>query len=223
MRDHKNEKPLSYWDGMSWARQEYVLTGHTELFVFSERLPEVLGDTHPLVGLVRNALESGDQEELKVAEAALLALPEEVVHRMKHPWVGHPPPPGTRRKLIEEANPERVGESVGCYLRIDARKGYREEIHWEVDEDEHVLDRAIVYDLRVHPDWPVRVEIREGSDKKLVLALLEKITQRVERDWDKLTNPDRYLRVPEGRTPPRRRRRSQDPETDECPDDTNED
>jgi hypothetical protein len=223
VRDHKNAKALTYWDVMSHEYQEYVLTGHTELFVYSERLPEILGDTHPLVGLVRNALESGDQEELKVAEAALLALPEEVVHRMKHPWVGHPPPPGTRRKLIEEATRKLVGEPVGCYLRIDGRKGYREEIYWEVDEDDHVLDRAIVYDLRVHKDWPVRVEINEGSGKNLTVALLKKITQEVERDWDKLINPDRYLRVPEGRTPPRRSRRPQDPETDESHDDTSED
>lgn len=171
--------------------------------VFIERagVARVLGEDHPLSRLMEHAVDTLDPEELRVAQAAYEALPEEVVHRIHHPWVGHPPPPGTRQRLREEHAPTLVGEStgeepVGCYLQIDARKANREEANKAVDEDGHVVDPAIVYDLRVGT-WPLRIQVAEGSDKEVVLELLRKISETLERDWDELTNAERHLQVPE--------------------------
>ena len=144
-------------------------------------LTRILGEEHPLIKLMESALRTGDPEELAVANAAYEALPDDIINRVRYPWMGHPPPPGTRETLRKEQAPVLAGEDmsgpdpVGCYLQIDARKGLRDEIDWTVDEDEHVLDAAIVYDLRVDKNWPVRVEIAEGSDMQLVLHLLKKI------------------------------------------------
>jgi hypothetical protein len=66
-----------------------------------------------------------------------------------------------------------------------------------VDADGHVIDPAIVYDLRVHKKWPLRVQVAEGSDKRVVLKLLKKISETLERDWDELTDAERHLKLPE--------------------------
>lgn len=177
-----------------------LLDEYQPVFFEREGLTRVLGEGHPVVKLMEEAVESLDTEELKVALAAYEALPEWVVHRIKNPWVGHPPPAGTRQRLREEHAPELVGETsgrepVGCYLQIDARNGDRDEVHWAVDADGHVVDPAIVYDLRVHKTWPVRLQVAEGSDKRGVLELLSKISETLERDWDELIDPERHLKL----------------------------
>lgn len=202
MRNHNEKTETNYWEGMSEGYQEDLLQENIAMVRDQEGIARILGENHPLIRLIENALETGDPEELAVAKAAYEALPKEFIHRVHYPWIGHPPPPGTREKLRKEQAPRLVGEDmlgpdpVGCYLQIDAREGFREEIHWTVDEDGHVLDPAIVYDLR-HLGWPVRVQVAEGSDKGLALTLLKKICGLLEQDWDNLTDPARYFREPE--------------------------
>lgn len=151
--------------------------------------------------LMERAVESMDTEELEVALAAYEALPEHLMHRVRHPWVGYPPPEGTRQRLREEHAPELVGEgtdseTVGCYLQIDAREVSHEENDWSADENGHSIDPAIVYDLRTHDGWPVRIQIAEGSDKEVALRLLKKAFDKLELDWDELTDAKLYLRPP---------------------------
>ncbi len=173
--------------------------GH--MFLDRQGIVRVLGEGHPVVRLIEKAFHSGNLEDLEKAQAAYETLPERVLNRARHPWIGHPPPSGTRQKLREEHAGVLVGEStpgpdpVGCYLQIDALEGYREEVACTTDEEGHVLDAAIVYDLR-NSSWPVRVQIREGSDKETALALLREICAKIEKDWDRLTDPDRFFRPP---------------------------
>jgi hypothetical protein len=202
MKNHNEKTETTYWEGMSESQEEDLIQENLDMIRDQEGIARVLGENHPLVELIQKALKIGDPEELAVAKAAYEALPEEFIHRVHHPWIGHPPPSGTREKLRNEHAPKLVGEDmpgpdpVGCYLRIDAKESYQEEIHWTADEDGHVLDPAIVHDLR-HVGWPVRVQVAEGSDKGLALELLKKICGLLERDWDNLTDPARYFREPE--------------------------
>jgi len=201
MKNHNEKTETTYWEGMSESQEEDLIQENLDMIRDQEGIARVLGENHPLVELIQKALKIGDPEELAVAKAAYEALPEEFIHRVHHPWIGHPPPSGTREKLRNEHAPKLVGEDmpgpdpVGCYLRIDAKESYQEEIHWTADEDGHVLDPAIVHDLR-HVGWPVRVQVAEGSDKGLALELLKKICGLLERDWDNLTDPARYFREP---------------------------
>jgi len=202
MKNHNEKTETTYWEGMSESQEEDLIQENLDMIRDQEGIARVLGENHPLVELIQKALKIGDPERLAVAKAAYEALPEEFIHRVHHPWIGHPPPSGTREKLRNEHAPKLVGEDmpgpdpVGCYLRIDAKESYQEEIHWTADEDGHVLDPAIVHDLR-HVGWPVRVQVAEGSDKGLALELLKKICGLLERDWDNLTDPARYFREPE--------------------------
>jgi len=201
VKNHNEKTETTYWDFMSEGYEEDLLQENMDMIRDREGIARILGENHPLVELIQKALKIGDPEELAVAKAAYDALPEEFIHRVRHPWIGHPPPSGTREKLRKEHAAKLAGEDmpgpdpVGCYLQIDAREGYREETYWTVDEDGHVLDPAIVYDLR-HVGWPVRIEVAEGSDKGLALELLKKICGLLERDWDSLTDSARYFRAP---------------------------
>ena len=201
MKNHNENTETTYWEGLSQNDYEDLIQENNAMTRDQEGIARVMGEDHPLVQLIQRAIKIGDPEELAVAKAAYDALPEEFIHRVRHPWIGHPPPSGTREKLRNEHAPRLVGEDmpgpdpVGCYLQIDAREGYREETYWTADEDGHVVDPAIVYDLR-HVGWPVRVQVAEGSDKGLTLDLLKKICGLLERDWDNLTDPARYFREP---------------------------
>lgn len=178
-----------------------LIDEYAHVFIEQEGVARVLGEDHPVPRLMKHAEETLDPEELAVAHAAYEALPEEVLHRVHHPWVGHPPPPGTRQRLREELAPKLVGESigeepVGCYLQLDARKGSEEEVNVAVDKDGHMVDSAIVYDPRT-AGCPLRVQVAEGSDKEKILELLRKVSETLERDWDELTDAERHLRLPE--------------------------
>ncbi len=174
----------------------YLVNSYQPVFLELEGVSRVLGSEHPTVKLMKEAAESLDVEKLEAALAAFDALPEHVLHQSHHPWIGYPPPPGTREKLRKELIPVLVGETsgpepVGCYLQIDACETW-EGAPWSADEDGHVVDPALVYDPRVYKDWPVHVQILEGSDKELVLKLLKKVSDRLEQDWDELINPNSY-------------------------------
>jgi len=56
------------------------------------------------------------------------------------------------------------------------------------DEDGEVTMAGIVAEPR-NTDFPVRVQIHDGSDKAQVLRLLGKIARWLERDYDELMDP----------------------------------
>jgi hypothetical protein len=181
--------------------EEYFILVDTfqPVFFEQESASRVLGSEHPTVRLMEDAQESLDEEKLKEAQAAFDALPEEVLDRIYHPWMGCPPPPGTAQKLTENLTEERIGDLYGLemvegYLQIDARE-VGENAPWPADEDGHTVDPALVYDLRENGGWPVRVQIAEGSNPKVVKELLQKILANLER-WDELTDPNLHLRLP---------------------------
>jgi len=200
MKNYNKKDEMTYWDVMSEGNCVELMQEHLRMRLDLPGICRVLGEDHPIVRLIAKATEIGDIEELTVAQAAYEALPEEVLHRARYPWMGLPPPHGTREKLRQQLAPVLIGEGmpgpdpVGCYLQVDARKGYEGETGWETDGG-HVFRSAIVYDLRIS-DWPVRVQIREGSNKEIVLTLLDKIHARLEKDWDRLTDPDFYFEPP---------------------------
>ncbi len=173
----------------------FLLNCFEPVFFEQENLSGILGPEHPTVRLMEDAEESLNWEKLQEAQAAFYALPEEVLNRVYHPWMGCPPPPGTTQKLREELTEERIGDSYGlemveAYLQIDARE-VGENSTWPADEDGHAVVPTLVYDLREYEGWPVRVQIAEGSDPEVVKDLLEKILDNLAQNWDELTDPTR--------------------------------
>lgn len=207
MNHYKDSNDIEQFKGEYQVAEEedlfmWLWDTYNPVFEALDGVSHVLGTDHPLSRLMAGAVKSLDPEELAVAEAAYEALPEYIKHRVDYPWIGSPPPPGTREKLRQTEAPkldsEVMGrEMVGCYLQIDAGRGYRDSAHRPADKDGHAIDPALVYNLRMHEGWPVRVQIVEGSDKELALDLLKKVIDRLEEDWDRLINPDLYLRMPE--------------------------
>ena len=207
MKNLNEKEAMAKWHAMSESELDKFNHEHFVLFCDREVIARSLGADHPLPRLIENALNTCDPEELAIAKAAYDALPEEVINRMHHPWIGHPPPPGTREKLRHEQAPRLVGESmpgpdpVGCYLQIDATDGRCRTGSKSIrDENGYVFEPAIVYDLRLSK-VPVQVQILEGAEKGLVLDLLKKVCGLLERDWDRLTDPNLYLREPEDPLP----------------------
>ena len=56
------------------------------------------------------------------------------------------------------------------------------------DEEGHTLTSGMRYELR-NTDFPLRVQIYEGSNKETVLTLLSKTHNWLERGWERLTTP----------------------------------
>ncbi len=187
-------------DRMEEEHYFFLLNCFEPVFFEQENLSRILGPEHPTVRLMAEAVESLNWEKLKEAQAAFYALPEEVLDRIYHPWMGCPPLPGTTQRLREELTEEKVGDLYGWeivegYLQIDARE-VGENSTWPADEDGHAVVPALVYDLRESGGWPVRVQLAEGSDKQQVLALLKKAHDMLEQGWEELTDPTYYLRLP---------------------------
>ncbi len=172
----------------------FLLNCFEPVFFEQEKLSRILGPEHPTVRLMEDAEESLNWEKLQEAQAAFYALPEEVLDRIYHPWMGCPPPPGTTQRLREALTEERVGDSYGLemvetYLQIDARE-VGKDAPWPADEDGHAVIPDLVYELRDSGGWPVRVQIAEGSDPKVIKELLQKILHKLAQNWDELTNPN---------------------------------
>ncbi len=172
-----------------------LIQTYSSVFFELESTSRVFGPEHPTVRLMEDATESLDEEKLEAAQAAFDALPKQVLYRAHHPWIGCPPPSGIREKFRKFLIPELVGEAygkdpMGCYLQIDAREDLYD-CYGPADGDGHVVDPALVYDPRLS-NWPVRVQILEGSDPMVVKDLLKKILHKLDQDWDELTNPDSY-------------------------------
>ncbi len=199
-QENNRIKGIEDQDRLEEEHYFFLLNSFEPVFFESEGVSRVLGPEHPTVRLMEDAAKSLDWEKLEEAQAAFYALPEGVLHRVYHPWIGCPPPPGTTQKLREELTEERLGdlcglEMVECYLQIDARE-VGEDAPWPADEDGHAVQPALVYDLRDSGGWPVRVQIAEGSDKQQALDLLKKILHNLEQNWDELTDPNPNLRLP---------------------------
>jgi hypothetical protein len=98
-----------------------LLQKYGPVFFELEDISRVLGTEHPTVRLMTDATESLDEDKLEAAQAAFDALPEQVLNRARYPWVGCPPPLGTRDKLRELLVPELEYEFENlkcayCYL-----------------------------------------------------------------------------------------------------------
>jgi hypothetical protein len=143
-----------------------------------ESARQILGDEHPLTQFIRNALESGDPQLLQVAKSAC-----DGGHQMLHPWTNLREP--TREELLEEY----ARKPVRCFLQVDGwedNHGGNTVVH--PDEEGHVLTSGMRYELR-KTNYPMRVQIYEGSDKEAVLTLLNKAHTWIERGWERLTTP----------------------------------
>ena len=172
----------------------YLVDIYQPVFFEHENTSRILGSEHPVVRLMEDAVESLNWETLEEAQTAFYALPEEVLDRIYHPWMGCPPPSGTAQRLREELTEERIGDLYGLemvegYLQIDARE-VGEDAPWPADRDGHTVVPALVYDLRESGGWPVRVQIAEGSDPRVVKGLLQKILDNLDQNWDELINPN---------------------------------
>src|SRR5919202_1067169 len=138
----------------------------------------ILGDDHPLTQLIRSALESGDPQFLKVAKAAC-----DGGHEMFHPWTSLREP--AREELLEKY----ARKPVRCFLQVDGwenNDGEDPAVH--PDEEGHALMSGMRYELR-NTDFPMRVQIHEGSNKETVLTLLSKTHRWLELGWERLTTP----------------------------------
>lgn len=194
-KENNEIKEIKDEDHLREEHYFYLLNSYEPVFFQWRDASRVLGSEHSTVKLMGDAQDSLDEEKLKEAQAAFYALPEEVLDRIYHPWMGCPPPSGTAQRLREELTEERIGdlyglEMVESYLQIDARE-VGEDAPWPADEDGHAVVPALVYDLRESGGWPVRVQIAEGSDKQQILDLLKKVHAMVEQKWDELVDPDR--------------------------------
>jgi hypothetical protein len=165
---------------------------------------QILGDEHPLTQFIRNALESGDLQLLQAAKAAC-----DGGHEMLHPWTNLREP--TREELLEEC----ARKPVRCFLQVD---GWEDEHSGDPvvnpDEEGHVLMSGMRYQLR-NTDFPMRVQIYEGSDKEAVLTLLSKAHTWLERGWEKLTTPSSSQTPDKQRTEEERIVRSEEQSTEE--------
>src|SRR5215210_1235686 len=165
---------------------------------------QILGDEHPLTQFIRNALESGDLQLLQAAKAAC-----DGGHDMLHPWTNLREP--TREELLEEY----ARKPVRCFLQVDGWEDKHSEdpvVH--LDEEGHVLMSGMRYQLR-NTDFPLRVQIYEGSDKEAVLTLLSKAHTWLERGWERLTTPSSSQTPDKQRTEEERIVRSEEQRTEE--------
>lgn len=138
----------------------------------------ILGGEHPLTQFVRNALGSGDPQLLQIAKTACDSGQE-----LLRPWTSLPEP--TREEVLEEY----AHKPVRCFLQVDGwedKHGGDPVVH--PDEEGHVLTSGMRYELR-NTDFPIRVQIYEGSNKEVVLTLLSKAHTWLERGWERLTTP----------------------------------
>ncbi len=201
MTDEKNNEVQGNPErGLTEEEEFFLLDSFQPVFFEQESTSRVLGSEHPTVRLMAEAVESLNWEKLKEAQTAFYALPEEVLDRIYHPWMGCEPPSGTTQRLREELTEERLGDLCGferaeAYLQIDAREA-GECAPWPTDEDGHAMVPALVYDLRESGGWPVRVQIAEGSDKQQILALLKKAHDMLDQKWEELIDPTYYPRLP---------------------------
>lgn len=193
-QENNKSQEITDVDRLEEEHYFFLLNCFEPVFFEQKNLSRILGSEHPVVRLMEDAEDSLDWEKLEEAQAAFYALPEEVLDRVYHPWMGCPPPPGTAQRLRARLTEERIGDLYGLemvegYLQIDARE-FGEGASWPADEDGHAVVPAFVYDLRENGGWPVRVQIAEGSDKQQILALLKKVHNRLEQDWDELITPN---------------------------------
>lgn len=98
-----------------------------------------------------------------------------------------------RRLLLEEYSSKKVVRLV----QLDGHKAAGDSV-MHPDEDGHCLMGGHTHELRNisgSASLPVRVEVYERADKQEVLALLRKIADWVERDWDELRDPHHAERL----------------------------
>lgn len=200
--DKENKEIIEFWHD---DLRDYLIGSYQPVFFELEGISRVLGSEHPVVRLMEDAVNNLDQEKLEAAQAAFYTLPEHVLDRARHPWIGSPPSQDTHKKLGEQLIHKLICEVYSarpakCYLQIDARE-VKESTPLPAGEDGHEVNPALVYDLWRDHYWPVRVQILEGSDPMAVKDLLKKILHKLDQDWDKLIDPGSYPNIFPGGDP----------------------
>ena len=197
MNTHGKENQVTYWDLMSEDEYLLVFLNYQDVILEGRDVIRVLGEDHPMAKIIATALETGDRRHLNDASKVFDVLSEEILDKVRHPWMGHPPPAGAYKKLIERISGGRGG--VEWYLQI---RGFetpipaQSETEKSPEESENSVGAKIVYDR--WSGWnPLRLLIREGADKEVVLDLLRQVTDLLEREWDELIDPEHYSDPPD--------------------------
>ena len=60
MRNHNEKTETNCWEGMSEGYQEDLLQENIAMVLDQEGIARILGENHPLIRLIENALETGD-------------------------------------------------------------------------------------------------------------------------------------------------------------------
>ncbi len=146
---------------------------------------DTLGPDAALSKLIAQARESGDVEQLQLASAAIKGQPADVQKRLNHGWAPPGSPP-SRESLLQKAS----GKPVRYFLQLDGDISQLRDDVWGHDEEGHGTMAGGVFELR-NTDFPVRVQIAEGTSKPDALALLGKLMRWLEKDWEELVDQER--------------------------------
>ena len=82
-------------------------------------------------------------------------------------------------------------KEVYCFLQIDGYDRSWEDDCTPVDKNGHGAFWGINHDLRRH-NFPVRVQILEGTKKETVLALLNIAIECVKKDYERAFEPSKF-------------------------------
>lgn len=197
MNKDGKENKVTYWDLMGEDEYWLVVQAHVGVLQYGPGIIRVLGEDHPVAKIIATALETGDPRHLEDASKAVDVLSEEVLDKVRHPWVGHPPSVKTPEELFEQISGRR--DTVEWFLQIQGFQGpitAESEIEQSPEKSENAVEAKIVYERSIS-GRPLRLLIREGSDKEVVLDLLRQVTDLLDREWDELINPEHYSDPPD--------------------------
>jgi hypothetical protein len=145
------------------------------------RIADALGD-HYLLKVTDAALESRDAAQGQLVLDAFRGQPEETRQRIMNGWVQPNEYPETR-----DLFPNQSPKDTRLVLELDA---------WNVEESNHLVfgdhssdetgSHVEAYtDFRPSCDnWPVRIEILEGTKLETALTLIKAAVEKLERDWN---------------------------------------
>ncbi|HMC67124.1 MAG TPA: hypothetical protein VKI65_19465 [Gemmataceae bacterium] len=152
---------------------------------YRQRVGASLGKTDPLYRLLDEACKSRDPRALEVAKAAYEGQPDDIKERLaRNGWGPEPACWPAPEGLLAQYQDKQVRR----FLQIDGCEMIAPDEDFLPDEDNHVLSKRLTFDLR-SSDWPVRLQIIDGSSKDTVLALLRKVISELDTRWESLVNP----------------------------------
>ena len=191
------ENQVTYWDLMSEDEYLQVLLNYQDVILEGQDVIRVLGEDHPMAKIIATALEIGDYRHLNDASKVFDVLSQEILDKVRHPWVGYPPPFETYEELCEQTFD--CPGVVEWFLQIQGFQGpitAESETEKSPEGSENAVEAKIVYEHSIS-ERPLRLLIREGSDKEVVLDLLRQVTDLLEGEWDQLIDPEHYSDPPD--------------------------